>query len=168
MTVHSMTEMMTRFLGLGFTVPQVVTMSTTNPAKAVGLDGRLGTLEAGRQADVSVLELKEGDWMVYDILGAGLRVDRAFAPHVTSSAASCSRRTSGRGRGAGGPIARSPAGAADEHEPDRLAGRRHRRRPEPTVNVVRGGAARPCSCSTTTSAAPPRCRSTTRSRSSSR
>jgi len=83
MTVHSMTEMMTRFLGLGFTVPQVVTMSTTNPAKAVGLDGRLGKLEAGRQADVSVLDVKEGDWMVYDILGAGLRVDRAFAPHVT-------------------------------------------------------------------------------------
>ena len=27
MTVHSMTEMMTRFLGLGFTLPQVVTMS---------------------------------------------------------------------------------------------------------------------------------------------
>src|SRR5882762_9856630 len=52
MTVHSMTEMMTRFLGLGFTVPQVVTMSTTNPAKAVGVDGRIGKLEVGRQADV--------------------------------------------------------------------------------------------------------------------
>ena len=83
MTVHSMTEMMTRFLGLGFTVPQVVTMSTTNPAKAVGLDGRLGKLEAGRQADVSVLDLREGDWMVYDVLGAGLRVDRAVVPFVT-------------------------------------------------------------------------------------
>src|SRR5215470_10933045 len=83
MTVHSMTEMMTRFLGLGFTVPQVVTMSTTNPAKAVGLDDRIGKLEVGRQADVSVLDVKDGDWMVYDILGAGLRVNRAFAPHVT-------------------------------------------------------------------------------------
>ena len=83
MTVHSMTEMMTRFLALGFTVPQVVTMSTTNPAKAVGLEGRLGKLEVGRQADVSVLELREGDWMVYDILGAGLRAERAFAPHLT-------------------------------------------------------------------------------------
>jgi len=83
MTVHSMTEMMTRFLGLGFTVPQVVTMSTTNPAKAVGLDDRIGKLEVGRQADVSVLEVKDGDWMVYDILGASLRVNRAFAPHVT-------------------------------------------------------------------------------------
>ena len=33
MTVHSMTEIMTRFLGLGFTLPQVVTMCTANPAQ---------------------------------------------------------------------------------------------------------------------------------------
>jgi dihydroorotase len=82
-TVHSMTEMMTRFLGLGFTLPQVVTMCTANPAKAIGAEARLGKLAVGRQADVSVLEMSEGDWMVYDILGAGLRVDRALAPHLT-------------------------------------------------------------------------------------
>jgi dihydroorotase len=82
-TVHSMTEIMTRFLGLGFTLAQVVAMSTTNPAKAIGLEQRLGSLQVGRQADVSVLELRQGDWMVYDILGAGLRVERAFLPHLT-------------------------------------------------------------------------------------
>ena len=82
-TVHSMTEMMTRFLGLGFTLPQVVTMCTANPAKAIGVDQRIGNLAVGRQADVSVLELLQGDWVVYDILGAGLRVDRAFLPHLT-------------------------------------------------------------------------------------
>ena len=82
-TVHSMTEMMTRFLGLGFTLPQVVTMCTANPAKAIGEDGRLGSLAVGRQADISVLEIAQGDWVVYDILGAGLRVDRALAPHLT-------------------------------------------------------------------------------------
>ena len=82
-TVHSMTEIMTRFLGLGFTLPQVVTMSTANPAKAIGAEGRIGSLAVGRQADISVLDLQQGDWVVYDILGAGLRVDRAFAPHLT-------------------------------------------------------------------------------------
>src|SRR5712691_1981035 len=67
-TVHSMTEMMTRFLGLGFTLPQVVTMCTANPARAIGAADRLGSLTIGRQADISVLEVREGDWTVYDVL----------------------------------------------------------------------------------------------------
>ena len=82
-TVHSMTEMMTRFLGLGFTLPQVVSMSTANPAKAIGAAHRLGSLAVGRQADISVLERREGDWMVYDVLGAGLRVNEALIPNLT-------------------------------------------------------------------------------------
>ena len=82
-TVHSMTEMMTRFLGLGFTLPQVVTMCTANPARAIGAHDRLGSLVVGRQADISVLELREGDWIVYDVLGAGLRVTRAVVPFLT-------------------------------------------------------------------------------------
>ena len=82
-TVHSMVEIMTRFLGLGFTLAQVVTMATANPARALGEEGRLGSLAVGRQADVSVLDLREGDWMVRDVLGAGLRVTKAFVPFVT-------------------------------------------------------------------------------------
>src|SRR5215510_11927356 len=82
-TVHSMVEIMTRFLGLGFTLPQVVTMCTTNPAKAIGAAQRLGSLAVGRQADISVLELREGDWVVKDVVGASLRVQKAFVPFVT-------------------------------------------------------------------------------------
>lgn len=82
-TVHSMTEIMTRFLGLGFTLTQVVTMSTANPARAIGEQDRLGSLAVGREADISVLELRDGDWTVYDALGAGLRVTRAVVPFLT-------------------------------------------------------------------------------------
>jgi len=82
-TVHSMVEIMTRFLGLGFTLPQVVTMSTANPAKAVGESDRLGTLAVGRQADISVLDIREGSWVVYDVLGAGLPVTQAVVPFLT-------------------------------------------------------------------------------------
>ena len=81
--VHGMTEIMTRFLGLGFTLDQVVTMCTTNPAKALGQDTRLGSLAVGRQADVSVLQINEGDWTVYDSLGASLRVRKAVLPVLT-------------------------------------------------------------------------------------
>ena len=79
-TVHSMTEMMTRFLAMGFTFDQVVTMSTENPAKAVGVADRLGTLAVGKPAAISVLELKEGRWMVYDIVGDGKKSDKAVIP----------------------------------------------------------------------------------------
>ena len=82
-TVHSMTEMMTRFLGLEFTLEQVVTMCTANPAKAIGAADRLGSLGVGRQADISVLQTHEGDWVVYDVLGASLRVKQAVVPVLT-------------------------------------------------------------------------------------
>ena len=82
-TVHSMTEMMTRFLAMGFTMDQVVTMSTLNPAKAIGEDGRLGSLQVGKQADISVLRIEEGDWLLYDVLGDSRRHDKAVIPVVT-------------------------------------------------------------------------------------
>lgn len=82
-TVHSMMEIMTRFLGLGFTLEQVITMSTANPAKAIGAEQRLGSLAVDRQADISVLDLQEGDWIVRDALGATLQVDKTFVPVVT-------------------------------------------------------------------------------------
>jgi dihydroorotase len=82
-TVHSMTEMMTRFLGLGFTLEQVVTMCTANPAKAIGMDHRLGSLAVARQADISVLDIEAGDWVVYDVLGASLQVQQAVTPVMT-------------------------------------------------------------------------------------
>jgi dihydroorotase len=82
-TVHSMVEIMTRFLGLGFSLPDVVTMSTANPARALGEEGRLGSLAAGRQADISVLEIRDGDWTVNDVVGATMRVSKAVVPFLT-------------------------------------------------------------------------------------
>src|SRR5437870_4652742 len=46
-TVHSLMEMMARFLGLGFTLEQVIRMCTVNPAAALGEQDRLGTLGVG-------------------------------------------------------------------------------------------------------------------------
>lgn len=79
-TVHSLTEMMTRFLAMGFTLERVVEMCTINPARAIGEEGRLGSLRVGMQGDVSVLEILEGDWMVYDVLGNGRKSERAVVP----------------------------------------------------------------------------------------
>lgn len=78
--VHSMVEMMTRFLALGFTLEQVITMSTTNPARALGQEHRLGSLQEGRQADVSVIDVRDGDWIVHDMVGGTLPTKKAIVP----------------------------------------------------------------------------------------
>ena len=82
-TVHSMTEMMTRFLAMEFTLEQVVAMCTINPAKALGQEHRIGALTPGHQADISLLELKEGDWVVYDVVGGSRRAEKAVVPALT-------------------------------------------------------------------------------------
>jgi dihydroorotase len=79
-TVHSMTEMLTRFLALGFTMEQVIEMSTINPAKALGEEDRLGSLGVGKQADISVLDMEEGDWVLYDVVGGSRKFDQAVVP----------------------------------------------------------------------------------------
>jgi dihydroorotase len=85
-TVHSLVEMMARFLGLGFSLEQVISMCTVNPARVLGEQARLGTLGVGRQADISVLDVREGDWVVHDTLGASLRISRAVVPVLTIKA----------------------------------------------------------------------------------
>ncbi len=82
-TVHSMVEIMARFLGMGFTLEQVVAACTVNPARAIGEDGRLGSLAVGRQADISVLDVREGRWVVYDTLRDPLKIDKTVVPVLT-------------------------------------------------------------------------------------
>ena len=79
-TVHSLVEMMGRFLGLGFTLEQVITMCTANPARAIGQHERLGSLMVGRQADISVLDIRQGSWVVFDTLGDSLQISQAVVP----------------------------------------------------------------------------------------
>ncbi len=55
-----LTWVMSKFLGLGFSLEQVVAMATVNPAKAIGRNPKLGTLQIGAPADVSIMELVEG------------------------------------------------------------------------------------------------------------
>lgn len=83
MTVHSLVEIMDRFLALGFTLERVVSMVTVNPARALGEQDRLGTLGVGRQADISVLEQRSGRWNVYDTLGESLPLETALVPVLT-------------------------------------------------------------------------------------
>ena len=65
-TVHSMTEMLARFMALGFSLEDVIRMTTANPAQALGMEDTLGSLAVGRPADISVLREETGDWLFND------------------------------------------------------------------------------------------------------
>ncbi len=81
--VHSMVEMMSRFLALGFELEDVIRMSTANPASALGMEDSLGSLAVGREADISVLEEATGNWLFHDTEGKTLTGDKALAPILT-------------------------------------------------------------------------------------
>jgi dihydroorotase len=51
---------MSKFMGLGFTLEQVVAMATVNPAKVINRQPKLGTLQVGAPGDVAIMELVEG------------------------------------------------------------------------------------------------------------
>ena len=82
-TVYSMTEMLSRFLALGFSLEDVVRMATANPASALRMEDALGSLAVGRAADVTVLEEAVGDWVFHDAEGDSLRGSRALTPVFT-------------------------------------------------------------------------------------
>jgi dihydroorotase len=55
-----LTWVMSKFLGLGYPLDQVIAMATVNPAKVINRLPKLGTLQVGAPGDVSIMELVEG------------------------------------------------------------------------------------------------------------
>jgi dihydroorotase len=57
---------MSKFLNMGFTLQQVVTMATANPARVIGRVPKLGTLQNGAPADLSIFDVVEGPVLFVD------------------------------------------------------------------------------------------------------
>jgi dihydroorotase len=68
--VYDMPTTMSKFLLLGLPLERVIEMSTTRPAKILGRQGQIGTLRVGAQADIAILERREGSFLFTDSHGA--------------------------------------------------------------------------------------------------
>jgi dihydroorotase len=51
---------MSKFIGLGFPLDQVIAMATVGPANVIGRIPKLGTLQIGAPGDVAIMDLVEG------------------------------------------------------------------------------------------------------------
>src|SRR5262244_2617455 len=75
------TWVMSKFMGLGFTLEQVIAMATINPAKVINRAAKLGTLQVGAPGDVAIMELVEGNVSFVDTRN-NTRTGRAYLKPV--------------------------------------------------------------------------------------
>ena len=78
--VYGLTVTMSKFLALGLDLKGVIQMTTVNPAHAIGIDDKKGSLKPGMDADVSILELLSGTWELEDSEKQIVRVNKLLAP----------------------------------------------------------------------------------------
>jgi dihydroorotase len=76
-----LTWVMSKFLGLGFPLDQVVAMATVNPAKIINRVPKLGTLQVGAPGDVAIMEMVEGPVSFVDTRN-NARTGRAYLKPV--------------------------------------------------------------------------------------
>lgn len=64
--VFDMATTMSKFLHLGFSLPEVIRLSTLSPAQLIHREHVLGTLETGREADITIFSVLEGEFDLTD------------------------------------------------------------------------------------------------------
>lgn len=67
--VYDMATTMAKFLHLGFDLPEVVRLSTQSPAELMHREHEIGSLETGREADITLFRVVEGEYQLTDAEG---------------------------------------------------------------------------------------------------
>jgi dihydroorotase len=80
--VFNFPNVLSKFLLLGMPVDQVIARATTNAARAIPEFKAYGTLRPGAAADVTVLDLQEGDFDFVDNLDAKRQGHRKLVAHA--------------------------------------------------------------------------------------
>jgi dihydroorotase len=73
---HAMSEMM----ALGVPLPVVVAMATSNAAKLLRMEDRIGALKPGMDADISIFREMTGEWTLRDSNGVEVVANRLLHP----------------------------------------------------------------------------------------
>jgi dihydroorotase len=76
-------DSMSKFMAVGYSLPDVVKMATTNAAKAIGMQDSLGTIAVGREADISIFDVVSGKWRFTDTKEVPFTGDKTLVPIQT-------------------------------------------------------------------------------------
>jgi dihydroorotase len=85
-TFHSLLECMAKFMSIGYTLADVVKATTANAASALGLAHEIGAITVGRDADLSIIDVVEGDFTFTDTTGKEFRGGYGLVPVRTVKA----------------------------------------------------------------------------------
>lgn len=64
--VYDQATTMSKFLHLGFSLPEVIRLSTLSPAELIHREHELGSLASGREADITLFRVVSGDFELVD------------------------------------------------------------------------------------------------------
>jgi dihydroorotase len=81
--VFDLTTTMSKLMHFGVTLDDVVLRATATPTKILGLEGMVGTLRPGTNADVAILELRNGNFEFRDTDGNTVAGKRRLVTHLT-------------------------------------------------------------------------------------
>ncbi len=81
--VRSLPHVLSKYLALGLTLPDVLSRCTEMPAKLLGMEGEIGTLRPGARADIAVFRLTEQLWEQEDFCGERIRCEQLLVPQMT-------------------------------------------------------------------------------------
>jgi len=81
--VFGLPLIMSKYLNLGISLQNVVKACTSTPARLIGMEGKIGTLAPGANADIAVFQLKETPLHLRDMFDDVLICQRVFIPRMT-------------------------------------------------------------------------------------
>jgi dihydroorotase len=74
---------MTKLLHFGMSLDEIVRRATAVPARILGYEGTVGTLKPGANADISVFEVRDGNFELRDSDGNTITTKRRLLTQLT-------------------------------------------------------------------------------------
>ena len=81
--VVNMPRLLSKYMAMGMSFKQVIDCATIAPARQLGMEKELGSLETGTAADILILKIKEQPVSFFDYAGNFVNGTKVIVPQMT-------------------------------------------------------------------------------------